>query len=564
MNAAPPLINIEGMTKVFYTEDVETHALSGIHLRIEQGEYVAISGPSGCGKSTLLKCLTGEAPATRGKVFLHNLELTQHYAFLKTLIGYVPQDDIVHRELTVEQSLYFAARLRMEKPTKAQIEAKIQEVLGRLRITPIRHQPISKISGGQRKRVSIALELLTDPLVLFLDEPTSPLDPQSIEEFLKILQELAHKGTTVVMVTHKPEDLAYMDSVIFMAEGGAMVYEGSTTDYKAYFGVRTAVEVYSNIAGERAPYWIQRFQARQGTPQGSSQVANPRLKKRNVRNLFSELHWLGRRYFRIKTNDLLNMAILIGQAPIIAALVCLIFNQLTLSVPFLISLSAIWFGTSNAAREIVAEAAVYRRERMFNLRILPYILSKLVVLSLFGLLQSILFSIIIYLGFRSTSPPWADLESTIVWVWLLTICATALGLTISALVDTAEKAMTLVPLVLIPQVMLGGVVARIHQWPVEVLSYASPTRWGNEGLALIQGYFHDSRVDGVDDPFVRGFIQDSTLASKEILQGQYHDLYEEVYGDWAYTIDLDLMMLGGITVALLVVLTIAMKRKDSI
>jgi ABC-type multidrug transport system ATPase subunit len=554
-------IRTEGIRKDFPNGKVGLRETS---LEIHAGRLVAIMGPSGCGKSTLLKCLTGEAPATRGKVYLHNLELTQHYAFLKTLIGYVPQDDIVHRELTVEQSLYFAARLRMEKPTKAQIDSKITEVLQRLRIAPIRHHAIGKISGGQRKRVSIALELLTDPLVLFLDEPTSPLDPQSIEEFLKILQELAHKGTTVVMVTHKPEDLEYMDSVIFMAEGGSMVYEGGTADYKAYFGVRTAVEVYANICGERAQYWIQRFQKRQGSGNQPSQVVNPRLKKRSDRSLFAELHWLGRRYLRIKTNDLLNVAILIGQAPIIAALVCLIFSQLTLSVPFLITLSAIWFGTSNAAREIVAETAVYRRERMFNLRILPYILSKWVVLSFFGLIQSILFSIIIYIGFRSTTPSWIDLENTILWVWLLTVCATMLGLTISALVDTAEKAMTLVPLVLIPQVMLGGVVARIHQWPVEVLSYASPTRWGNEGLALIQGYFHDSRVDGVDDPFVRGFIQDSTLESKEILQGQYHDLYEEVYGDWAYTLELDLMMLGGITLALLILLIIAMRRKDSI
>ncbi|HEX2898207.1 MAG TPA: FHA domain-containing protein [Bacteroidia bacterium] len=563
-------IRTEGIRKDFPNGKV---GLRETNLEIHAGRLVAIMGPSGCGKSTLLKCLTGEAPATQGKVYLHDLELVQNYAFLKTLIGYVPQDDIVHKELTVEQSLYFAARLRMEKPTRLEIETKISEVLQRLRIAHIRQSPIAKISGGQRKRVSIAVELLTDPLVLFLDEPTSPLDPQTIEEFLKILQELAHKGTTVVMVTHKPEDLEYMDSVIFLAEGGAMVYDGNTTDYKAYFGVRTAVEVYANICGERAAGWIQRFQGKGAQPKPVSQVANPRLVKRSDKSLLGELHWLGRRYFRIKTNDLLNVAIMIGQAPIIAALVCLIFSKLTLSVPFLITLSAIWFGTSNAAREIVTEAAVYRRERMFNLRIGPYILSKLLVLAFFGLIQSVLFSVIILIGFQDLNPGWHSLGATIGWIWLLIICATALGLTISALVDTAEKAMTLVPLVLIPQVMLAGVVAPISNQPMEIVSYLSPTRWGNEGLALLQDSVHNSSYDGLsneiedEDPFAKDLMResmDSTVSVREALQDQYHHTYEKRFGNLAYSWDFDLAVLVLMTMSMLTVVAIAMRRKDAL
>ncbi len=563
-------IRTEAIRKQFPNGKV---GLQDTTLEIPAGRLVAIMGPSGCGKSTLLKCLTGEAPATQGKVYLHNLELVQNYAFLKTLIGYVPQDDIVHKELTVEQSLYYAARLRMEKPSQQEIETKIADVLQRLRIGHIRHSPIAKISGGQRKRVSIAVELLTDPLILFLDEPTSPLDPQTIEEFLKILQELAHKGTTVVMVTHKPEDLEYMDSVIFMAEGGAMVYEGSIADYKTYFGVRTAVEVYANICGERAAGWIQKFRGKGVQPKPVTNISNPRLVKRSDKNIFVEWFWLSRRYFRIKTNDLLNIGILIGQAPIIAILVCLIFSKLTLSVPFLITLSAVWFGTSNAAREIVTEAAVYRRERMFNLRIGPYILSKLLVLAFFGLIQSVLFSVIILIGFQNLEPGWHSLGATIGWVWLLIVCATALGLMISALVNTAEKAMTIVPLVLIPQVMLAGVVAPMGNQMMEIVSYVSPTRWGNEGLTLLQERVHNGSYDGLsneieeEDEFAKEAIQgsmDSTITAREALEDQFHPTYEKRFGALAFTYELDLLVLCVMTGGLLAVVAVAMRRKDSI
>lgn len=556
-------IRAEGISKTFPNGKV---GLQPTHLSIAAGALVAIMGPSGCGKSTLLKCLTGEAPPSRGKVFLHNLELTQHYPFLKTLIGYVPQDDIVHRELTVEQSLRYAAHLRMERPTAAQIDEKIQEVLRRLRIDHIRHSPIAKISGGQRKRVSIAVELLTDPLILFLDEPTSPLDPQTIEEFLKILQELARKGTTVVMVTHKPEDLEYMDGVVFLAEGGAMVYDGPADQYKAYFQVRTAVEVYAAISGESARGWVARFASRHGGAGGGTAPANPRLIRRTGGGVRTQLWWLSLRYLRIKTNDLLNMAIMVGQAPIIAALICLIFSQVTRSVPFMITLSAIWFGTSNAAREIVTEAAVYRRERMFNLRIGPYILSKVIVLSLFAGVQALLFSAIIAIGFGDNAPPWHDLPGTVVWVWLLAVCATVLGLMISALVDSAEKAMTLVPLVLIPQVMLAGVVARIEQLPVELLSYLTPTRWGNEGLMLIQGEVHEERLDMVFNPIFGDSVYtvQSRIDSKTALGEQFPGTYEDIFGDAAYTLGLDGTMLGMLMMGMLVVVLVAMRRKDSL
>jgi ABC-type multidrug transport system ATPase subunit len=535
-----------------------SNGVIGLHktdLNIPSGSMVAIMGPSGCGKSTILKCLTGESPPTKGKISLAGLELVRNYDLLKSFIGYVPQDDIIHRQLTVEQSLFYAAKLRLDDPNPVAIRAKIDKVLEQLKISEIKTSPISRISGGQRKRVSIAVELLTDPLILFLDEPTSPLDPQTIAEFMKILQDLAKSGTTVVMVTHKPEDLAFMDSVIFMAEGGHLVYNGPANAYKEYFKVETAVAVYANISGPTSKHWVQQFAGTQSRITSGDNSEQPRLQKRSNKSALSQFYWLSARYMRIKTNDLLNVAILVGQAPIIAILVYFIFDDVTLSVPFLTSLSAIWFGTSNAAREIVSEASIYKRERMFNLRIGPYILSKLAVLSLFALVQAALFSLIIYLAFQNKTPSWNDLPGTIGWVWLLTISATILGLMLSAWVNSAEKVMTLVPLVLIPQVMLAGVVTPIQSLGVEIVSYLALTRWGHEGLVLIQ-----DKIAMQVPPSGTTSVQ----TGKQALTGTYDKSYQDIFGEFVYSIGLDAFMVGLLSLLLLIVLVFAMRRKDSL
>lgn len=533
-----------------------SNGVIGLHktdLNIPSGSMVAIMGPSGCGKSTILKCLTGESPPTKGKISLVGQELIRNYDLLKSLIGYVPQDDIIHRQLTVEQSLYYAAKLRLDDTNPEAIHAKIDTVLRQLNIIHLKSNPISRISGGQRKRVSIAVELLTDPLILFLDEPTSPLDPQTIAEFMKILQDLAKSGTTVVMVTHKPEDLVFMDSVIFMAEGGHLVYNGPANAYKEYFKVDTAVAVYANISGKSSKQWIQQFSGKQSSISSGHNSEQPRMEKRSNKSALSQFFWLSARYMRIKTNDLQNVAILIGQAPIIALLVYFIFDDVTLSVPFLTSLSAIWFGTSNAAREIVSEASIYKRERMFNLRIGPYILSKLAILSLFALVQAALFSLIIYLAFQNKSPAWNDLPGTIGWVWLLTVSATVLGLMLSALVNSSEKVMTLVPLVLIPQVMLAGVVAPIRSFGVEVVSYFALTRWGHEGLVLIQDEIAMQVPPPGANPIQNG---------EQALEGSYDEAYQDIFGEFVYSIGLDASMVGVLSGLLLIVLVIAMRRKD--
>ena len=266
---------------------------------------------------------------------IFNQDLISNYEYLKTQIGYVPQDDIVHKQLTVEQSLYFAAKLRIANINNDDINIKIDQILSELNISHIKKNLISDISGGQRKRVSIAIELLTDPMLLFLDEPTSPLDPQTIEDFLNILKKLSENGTTVIMVTHKPEDLDYMDEVIFMADnnGGKIVYYGDSTKYKDYFNVNNAVSVFSQISGGNSKKWVDKYS--NPRPLSTTQDKEKILVNKSNQSSVGQFFWLTYRYFKIKTNDRVNTSIMLLQAPIIAALACLVFNEVTLSVLFI-------------------------------------------------------------------------------------------------------------------------------------------------------------------------------------------------------------------------------------
>ena len=525
-----------------------TRGLHKTDIQIETGSMTAILGPSGCGKSTLLRALAGDLVPSEGRVEVFGIDLVDGYDYLRNIIGYVPQDDIVHRELTVDQAVRFAARLRLENHNEKQIHQKVEQVLGDLRISHIRNHLISRISGGQRKRVSIAVELLSTPMILFLDEPTSPLDPQSVEEFLSILRGLAEKGTTVVMVTHKPEDLAFMEKAIFMAEGGHVVYSGSTVDYLEYFGVRRTSEVYAHLAGGSKEAWLRRY-ASQGRGGTAVKAAGVKLKPARA-DPFKQWWWLTQRNFAIKTNDHLNSALLVAQAPVIAALICLIFSEIGSAVPFLAVISAIWLGTNNSVREIVSERAIFKRERMFNLQLVPYIASKFCVLGTFAAVQAVTFVGVMVIGFalRGSDPGWNQALPSTIWMAAVCLSATSMGLLLSASMDKTEKVMTVVPVVLIPQIMLAGSIARIGNWPVELLSYATLSRWANEGLTILQKDIHlGIPVQGPAGEII------NTADAHAVLRENLGDRYESLFGPAAGTLGLAglaLVALSAIFIAL--------------
>jgi ABC-type multidrug transport system permease subunit len=346
-----------------------------------------------------------------------------------------------------------------------------------------------------------------------------------------------------------------MDDVIFMAEGGNIVYYGDSNRYKEYFEVDNAVSVFAKISGKTSKHWIKKYQ----NPRPSSHVTTSSIQfdKKNDKSLISQFYWLTSRYFKIKTNDKINSLYLIIQAPIIACLICLIFTEISAAVPFITAISAIWFGTNNAAREIVSEASIYKRERMYNLDIFPYVISKVFVLSFFTIIQSAIFVFILTLHFNDSLVALKDPFDVFLWMSFISISATFLGLFLSTVMSTTEKVMTVVPIVLMPQIMLAGLVAKINNEFVELISYLTLSRWGTEGFNIIQ----QEIIRPISN--VSGEIVNTKVKATNSLNQNFHKSYLENF-DNSSTIELDITIVSLMTVFFIIFIIYSLKKKDAV
>ena len=466
--------------------------LDGVSLSIQPNEFVGLLGPSGAGKSTFMDALNGMRPASGGSVLINNLDLYQHLDSLKQSIGYVPQDDIIHRELTVYRTLFYVAKLRLSSDvSRSEVNQIIEEVMDVTGLTERRNVPINQLSGGQRKRVSIAVELITKPSVIFLDEPTSGLDPATEEKIMKLFRQIAESGRTVILTTHAMENVKLFDKIVVLIRGKLAFY-GKPSEALEHLGAKSFKELYDKLEepieqrvkqmgdGSRqqateqvAEEWKQKFTQ---TPQYKKNVYEPlkdlgKVQSQGVQKsgrlgIFGSIRQfitLSRRYWEVLFRDKLTLFILFAQAPIIAVLVYFVMgeNQPRDFAYFVLSLVAVWFGTSISAREIIRERAVYNRERMVNLGLLPYVFSKLFVLGIIVGVQCLtLFVPLKFLDIVGLMPmPGELLGIPQFWTMLLTAgVGIALGLLISALVKTSEMATSLVPLILIPQILFSGLV----------------------------------------------------------------------------------------------------------
>ena len=508
-----------GITKKYPKNKIGLQPMS---LELKRKSFVALMGPSGCGKSTLLKCLNGDNPATSGEVYINGLSLIDNYDLVKKSIGYVPQDDIIHIELSVYKTLFYAAKLRLpDETSNEEIDARINKVLKSLKLNQqnqnnkigqknIKHKKVKELSGGQRKRISIAVELLTEPSILFLDEPTSPLDPETIDSFLKSLRSLVEGGTSIIMVTHKPEDLNYVDEVVFLGVNGHLVYKGLPDKITEHFKVASIIEVYSKMSN------LETVKKSYHPPKkGSiSSNINPKLNRIRPDSSFRQLYWLANRYLKIKLNDYSNLLLLLLQPIIIGGLISLVFSKFSIGVIFLTSISAIWFGVSNSAKEIVAELPIYKRERMYNLNINTYIVSKLLILSLIALIQVLIFVTIIYFNFKANAtsefpdtylrPFWKSVG----FLFMISCSATLLGLFLSSFFNNTEKVMTVVPITLMPQIMLAGVMTKLETPLIEILSFFTLGRWGTEGFSRLQDTFFENNSADIGSVLIPEFNPD--------------------------------------------------------
>ncbi|OUV44334.1 MAG: hypothetical protein CBC71_01590 [Rhodobacteraceae bacterium TMED111] len=547
----------KGIEKV-YRNGVK--GLKSVDLAIPSNTLLAIMGPSGCGKSTLLKALNGDSPPTKGKVFLYNLELTQNYEYLKTQIGYVPQDDIIHSQLTVYQCLYYSAKLRLCDASNDSISKKINQVLNELQIFEKKDNYISELSGGQRKRVSIAVELLSDPSLLFLDEPTSPLDPSVIDDFLQILKNLSKKGTTVIMVTHKPEDLEYMDEVVFLSTNGEMAYNGPAKAYKTYFNVQSPVAVFQQLIGKNAKFWVDKFSEGRSQQDFLNSKESKGIKNQSDKSALYQFYWLFIRYFKIKTQDKGNFKLMLVQAPIIAVLICLIFSDVSGAIPFITSIAAVWFGVNNSAKEVVSELSIYKRERMYNLSIFPYIFSKITVLCLFSIIQSAVYISILFFRFQGSKILFENPLQAFLWMSFVAIVSTLFGLVISSFANSTEKVMTIIPIVLIPQIMLAGLITKINSFVVELISYLTISRWSTEGFNIIQKKILEtvSIIDPTDPS--KTISEKKELDALKVLNDQFHTSYQDIPMNG--TLILDSFVLVFMAVLFTFTIYYSLKSKD--
>lgn len=426
--------------------------LRGISLQVDAGKFVGILGTSGAGKSTLLDGLSGIRPVSSGKIRLGGLDLRTFIRQGSAACGYVPQDDIVHTDLTVAEALRFSARQRLPRDvSRLELEKLVRQTVDQLGLRERADVRIHRLSGGQRKRVSIAAEVLARPAILFLDEPSSGLDPATEFKLMELLRELANLGCTVICTTHVMENVYLFDQLIVVV-AGRLVYSGPPQQAREHFDIERFATLYDRLEEREPEYWEEKLgNAGQPTPSARQSLPPPAPAHRKSPRFF--LIQLARQW-AILRSDPKNFLILLGQPLLIGLLVAWMADTVSFKL-FLAYLATFWFGCSNAAQEVVKELAIYRRERIVGLGRNAYLLSKFIFWGAATSLQALLLYVCVQFG---SAPMIGSAQWQVAALLATAFSAVGIGTAISALVRTATQAVMIVPLILLPQIVLSGFV----------------------------------------------------------------------------------------------------------
>ncbi|MFF7976321.1 FHA domain-containing protein [Streptomyces sp. NPDC007905] len=497
------------------------------HVSFPVGEkcLLAVVGPSGAGKSTLLNALTGQRPADHGTVLYDGRDLYRDYAELRGRIGLVPQDDILHPQLTARAALSYAAELRFPGDTaKSERRARVDEVIRELGLEQRAEQPVHRLSGGQRKRVSVAMELLTKPSLLFLDEPTSGLDPGMDRSVMHMLRGLADDGRTVIVVTHSVLSLGVCDRLLVLAPGGRIAYFGHPDDALAFFGFEQWPEAFEAFDRDQDRDWAREYrdspfhrhyvieattQPRRPDAAPAAPAPPPRPRSRHA-----QLGTLVRRYTAVLAADRTFLAVMIALPFVMGAMDrALAGGKLTqdtaMNALLILCVGGVLTGAANAVRELVKERAVYGRERAVGLPRSAYLMSKIVVLGAITVVQAVVLTLVALLGVDINAPggrgvmmpPLAEITLAVA---LLSFTAMMLGLLVSALVRKEEVTMPLLVLLAVVQVVFCGALLPLHGVPVlEELSWLVPSRWALGAMASTVGLARLVPGDLTADPLFR-------------------------------------------------------------
>ena len=517
----------------------DLNILKDISVVFKPREFVVVVGQSGGGKSTLLDAIAGYRPATQGQVLVNNTDIYRHFDAIRNDIGYVPQKDIIHMELTVYQALDYAAQLRMPPDTTPQERDKrVMEVLADLDLVHRKDVQISGLSGGQQKRVSIGVELLTKPGLFFLDEPTSGLDPGTETSLMQLMRRLADQGRTIVLITHATKNVMLADKVVFLARGGFLAWFGPPEEALEYFdqyrpernrraGAMEFDEIYAVLDDSskgKPEDWAKRYSE---YPAFSKYVLEPlegkmsigaaapaREPKQAVRKAerpaskqisgLRQFFILSARNIKILTRDRFGLALMLATAPIVSLLDVILsillgrnpldfntglFANVMITL-FLLTVYGVMVGGISQMREIVKEGEIYKRERLVNLKILPYVLSKVWVAAMLALYQAAAYTIVHYLAFDVPGGV-SEFFQIYVTLALATLAGMMLGLFASALAPNSNSAPLLVIILMLPQIVLAGALIPLPSF----ISAPTSTRWAFEALMSISGAGSDVAAD---------------------------------------------------------------------
>jgi ABC-type multidrug transport system ATPase subunit len=474
--------------------------LDNISLTARPGTLTAIIGGSGAGKTTLSRLIAGYTRPSAGSVTFEGHDIHAEYATMRSRIGMVPQDDVVHRQLTVNQALGYAAELRLPPDTSKQERAQVvAQVLEELDLTKHADTRVDKLSGGQRKRASVALELLTQPSLLLLDEPTSGLDPALDRQVMLMLRQLADAGRVVLVVTHSVSYLDVCDQILLIAPGGKTAFNGPPSQVGAALGTTNWADIFANV-GADPDEANRRFMERDGRPQsGAAARESPADLGEPVHSdLLRQLSTIARRQVRLVVSDR-------GYSVFLAVLPFLI-GALSLTVKgpkpglgpadplgpaptepqyimVLLNIGAVFMGTALTIRDLIGERPIFRREQAVGLSTTAYLLAKVFVFCVFATVQAAIATLIVRIGKGAPTahPPFFDNSTFSLFVTVAGTCVASaiLGLMLSAVAQSNEQIMPLLVVSIMSQLVLaGGMIPVTGRAGLNQLSWLTPGRWG--------------------------------------------------------------------------------------
>ncbi|MGC5615001.1 ATP-binding cassette domain-containing protein [Georgenia sp. Z1491] len=493
--------------------------LDDVTFSLPGRSLLAVIGPSGAGKSTLLRSLVGRPTADEGIVRFSGLDVYEHEATMRNRMGVVPQDDVVHRTLTVRRALDYGAELRFDESVQRRDrEQAVDRVMSQLGLTEHSSTRIDRLSGGQRKRVSVALEMLTQPDLLFLDEPTSGLDPSLDAEVMHLLAEIAHgddsrgvRGRTVVVITHNEVNLAQCDKILILAPGGKTAFYGAPHEVKPYFAKAmrylgrevkdpddlTYAQIYAFIK-EDPTRSKQMFEGASARPHVRRvNVARPQqLERRSKQSMGKQVSTLARRQVNLMAADGKYLFFLLVLPVLFALLTVAVGGELGLRQPdpgeditgesmqilTVLMVGLAFAGLAVSVRDLVGERHIYRRESAVGLRPDAYLTAKVVVLGAFAVYQGVVASVVTLMlhdpPTNSALLPAGSAEIVVAAVVLAFTCM-VMGLMLSAIASNSEQIMPLLVVAVMLQLVLSGGVIDVAGQPVfEQLAWFMPARWG--------------------------------------------------------------------------------------